>query len=131
MAKHNRNMTFRPLPERCVLADKGPTEEGGGSGGGRGADEGQAKGKGQKQRVQKISPWWSGGWEEPGRSPEAIQRPARMVAHGGVDGGRSHGGGKGPTTPGGRLTETELLEVETQVEQSRRRARVTSRIRRA
>ncbi len=38
---------------------------------------------------------------------------------------------KGPTTPGGRLTETEPLEVETQVEPSRRRARAKLRIRRA
>ncbi len=27
-------------------------------------------GKGQKPNSQKISPWGSGGWEEPGRSPE-------------------------------------------------------------
>ncbi len=37
----------------------------------------------------------------------------------------------GPSTPGGRLTETEPVDEEPRMEPSRRKARVTSRIRRA
>ncbi len=92
MAKQQKRDISPPPGTVRPRADKGPTEEGGWGFRRRARSRWRAgKGKGaETKRVQKISPWGSGGWEEPGRSQVAIQRPARMAAHGGVDGGRSH-----------------------------------------
>lgn len=59
-----------------------------------------------------------------------IQNTSRMEVHGGVKGGRSHGGEVLNNTMEGAM-EKEPLEVETQVESRRQTARVTQEVRRA
>ncbi len=60
------------------------------------------RGRNKKSPKNKSMMEWRVGGARSRRSQAAIQRPARMVAHGGVDGGRSHGGegtdnNRGPT----------------------------------
>ncbi len=60
------------------------------------------RGRNKKSPKNKSMGEWRVGGARSRRNPVEIQRPARMAAHGGVDGGRSHGGDgtadtRGPT----------------------------------
>ncbi len=108
---------------------------------------------------QNSGPRWSRWREEPWRrqeEPGGTQATAKTVAHGGADGGRSHGGDRRslagprpqpkrwptvepmeggameeewPLTPGGRPMTVVQVEEEPEVEMESQRARATGRIR--
>ncbi len=106
--KQSRGVILLPPPGRCVFAPwnnrVGEGDQGRGSGGGRtpgrgpadrdqGGDEGgRRQGRDRRDPEQEAHSW--------------TQATAKMMAHGGADGGRSHGGvmaadSRGPTNGGG------------------------------
>ncbi len=106
--KQSTILTIRPPTGRCVLSNIQRGEAGGNLGGG--SRGGRTPGRGTADRDQ--------GGDEGGRSqvrdrkdpeqeePGGTQSTAIMVAHGGADGGRSHGGGmaadsRGPSNGSG------------------------------